>query len=62
PVISSMGKIKIKRDSAGAEEVAVSTESYLLGIFSDELTPWGEPLGLNTVWHASIIKEMVNDK
>jgi hypothetical protein len=62
PVISSTGTLKVRRDSQGAEEVAVSTESYLLGIFSDERTPWGEPLGLNTVWHASIIKEMVDDK
>jgi len=62
PVISSTGTIKMVRDSPGAEGVAVSTESYLLGILSDERTPWGELLGLNTVWHASIIKEMVNDK
>jgi len=61
PVISSPGTIKIEGDSPGVEEVAASRESYLLGIISDERTPWGEPLGLNTVWHATIIKDMVND-
>jgi hypothetical protein len=61
PVISSPGTIKIKGDSLGVEEFAASRGSYLLGIISDERTPWGEPLGLNTVWHASIIKDITND-
>ena len=62
PVILPAGTIKITQDSAGAEDAAVSTDSYLLGVVSDEQTPWGEPLGLNTVWHASIIRDLVNDK
>lgn len=62
PVISSAGAVRVKRDSSGIEEVLVGTESSLLGIFSDERTPWGEPIGLNTVWHASTIKGIVNDQ
>ncbi len=62
PVISSTGTIKIRRGSSKPEDVLGSTESYLLGILSDERTPWGEPLGLNTVWHASIIKKISNDR
>jgi hypothetical protein len=62
PVILSPGTIKMMQDSSGAESAAVSSESYLLGVVSDERTPWGEPLGLNTVWHANTIRDLVNDK
>lgn len=62
PVISSAGTIRVKRDSSGSEGHWVSPESSLLGIFSDERTPRGEPIGLNTVWHASIIKSIVNEQ
>lgn len=62
PVISSPGAIRIKRDSSGVEQVLVGTESYLLGILSDERTPRGVPIGLNTVWHATTIESIVNDE
>ncbi|MBI2847506.1 MAG: trypsin-like peptidase domain-containing protein [Chloroflexi bacterium] len=61
PVISSPGTVCRKQNSKGVEEVANKKETYLLGVFSDERTPWGEPIGLNTVWHASIIRDMVGD-
>lgn len=61
PVISCAGTIRKKRDLSATEEVAVSTESFLLGVLSDERTPEGEPIGLNTVWHASIIKDITDD-
>lgn len=57
PVITSVATIHTKQDRP-----TISTESYLLGVFSDERTPWGEPIGLNTVWHASTIKDIVNDQ
>jgi len=63
PVILAPGTIRIKRDSTVAKkEIEVSTETRLLGVFSDERTTWGEPLGLNTVWHASIIRDIVGEK
>ena len=62
PVILPQGTIKIKQGSSGAEDALVSTENYLLGVVSDERIRWGEPLGLNTVWHASIISDLVDDK
>lgn len=61
PVISSSGTIRMKQDSPDTEGGAGNTGSYLLGIISDERTPWDEPLGLNTVWHASLVEDLVSD-
>jgi hypothetical protein len=42
------------------EEVAVSAESYLLGVLSDERTPGGELIGLNILW-PNIIKDIADN-
>lgn len=61
PVISAAGTVRVKQDSPDAEGGADNTGSYLLGIISDERKPWDEPLGLNTVWHASLVEDLVSD-
>ena len=59
PVISSPGTIHKKSESPGISVSKTDQETYLLGIFSAEWESHGEPLGLNIVWHANIIEDIV---
>ncbi|MDP2950429.1 MAG: serine protease [Chloroflexota bacterium] len=60
PVLSSSGAIHKSSDSAAPG--ADAQESYLLGVFSDEWTYRGEPLGLNTIWHAAPSLSMLEEE
>jgi hypothetical protein len=59
PVISSPGTIHKKSGSPSASISKTNRETYLLGIFSAEWKSHGEPLGLNIVWHASLIEDII---
>jgi len=61
PVVSSPGIIHKTGASRGKGISKTDREIYLLGIFSSEWNSYGEPLGLNTVWHASLIEDIVGD-
>ncbi len=55
PVISAPGTMR--RDPVPEEQPDSGKDSYLLGVFS---ATW-QQLGLNIVWHASIIRNMLDD-
>jgi len=58
PVISSV----VAYDTTGSDDPTSdkrTSKSYLLGIFSAEKTPYNIPLGLNMVWHATVIRDIV---
>lgn len=60
PVMSYPGSL-LRSNKHIHTSIAPNQNIYLLGIFSDE---WGRPedrLGLNTVWHANIIREICKD-
>ena len=61
PVLSSPGSI-IGRSTKSTSKSTSKTEQevFLLGIFSAEMHVQWEPLGLNVVWHASIIEDIIS--
>lgn len=62
PVISSPGTVYGKTDSDDLTSDRDALRSYLFGIFSAEKTPYNRSLGLNMVWHAAIIRDIVEAK
>jgi hypothetical protein len=61
PVISYPIELNQTQQETNGGKQTKEKNIYLLGIVSDEWSVYKEPLGLNTVWHAGIIKELVGD-
>ena len=60
PVVSYPGKVKVHDKTNSPHENCSENGNgiFLLGIFSAEY----EPLGLNVVWHADIIEDIINNE
>ena len=60
PVLSSPGSIHKTVKPSNQKVIKTEQDVFLLGVFSAEWHMRGEPLGLNVVWHANIIEEIVS--